>query len=187
MGKDVAAAAKTGSGKTLAFVIPCVELLARDGWTKAMGTGAIIIAPTRELAIQTKGVLQQICQFHRSIRCGLIIGGSSRQSEAMSLKLGVAIISATPGRLMDHLENTTFRVDLLKILVIDEADHILDIGFEHQMHAILKCLPVERQTMLFSATLTEKTKDLGLFSHFAASPNVKQYRFYATIHSDHGV
>ena len=125
-----------------------------------MGTGAIIIAPTRELAIQIKGVTQQIGQFHRKIRVGMCIGGGSRQAEAQMLKMGIAILTATPGRLMDHLENTTFRFDLLKLLCIDEADHILDIGFEHQMHSILKCLPIERQTLLFSATLTEKTKDL---------------------------
>eukprot|EP01084_Bolivina_argentea_P038112 70485_1 len=159
-GKDVAAAAKTGSGKTLAFVIPCIELLARCNWNKSMGTGAIMIAPTRELAIQIKGVAQQMAQFHRTIRCGMCIGGGSRQAEAQMLKMGLAILAATPGRLMDHLENTTFRFDLLKLLVVDEADHILDIGFEHQMHSILKCLPLERQTLLFSATLTEKTKDL---------------------------
>eukprot|EP01083_Nonionella_stella_P219163 785302_1 len=160
LGKDVAAAAKTGSGKTLAFIIPCVELLARQNWNKSMGIGAIIIAPTRELAIQIKGVAQQMAQFHRTIRIGMTIGGGSRQSEAQMLKMGIGIISATPGRLMDHLENTTFRFDLLKILVIDEADHILDIGFEHQMHSILKIIPIQRQTLLFSATLTEKTKDL---------------------------
>lgn len=119
-----------------------------------------MIAPTRELAIQIKGVAQTIAQYHRTIRVGLIIGGSSRYAEAQMLKMGCAILSATPGRLMDHLDNTTFRFDLLKLLVIDEADHILDIGFEHQMHSILKVLPIERQTLLFSATLTEKTKDL---------------------------
>merc|ERR1740123_1475971 len=103
-GKDVAAAAKTGSGKTLAFVIPAVELLARCNWNKSMGTGAIMIAPTRELAIQIKGVAQTIAQFHRTIRVGMCIGGGSRQSEAQLLKMGVAILCATPGRLMDHLE-----------------------------------------------------------------------------------
>lgn len=159
-GSDLAGAAKTGSGKTLAFIIPAVELMARDGWDRSMGTGTIILAPTRELAIQIKGVAQEIAQFHRGIRVGMVIGGASKNAEAQLLKMGCGIVVATPGRLLDHLENTTFRFDQLKLLVIDEADHILDIGFEHQMHAILKVLPLERQTLLFSATLTEKTKDL---------------------------
>lgn len=107
-----------------------------------------------------KGVAQQVAQFHRTIRVGLTIGGASRSAESHMLKSGCAVVVATPGRLLDHLENTTFRFDLLKLVVIDEADHILDIGFEHQMHAILRLLPSERQTLLFSATLTEKTKDL---------------------------
>lgn len=159
-GKDLAGAAKTGSGKTLAFMIPAVELLAKLNWNKTMGTGAFVLAPTRELAIQIKGVGQTVAQFHRNLRVGMVIGGASRGSEAQMLKLGCAIVVATPGRLSDHLENTTFRFDQLKMLVIDEADHILDIGFEHQMHAILQMLPKERQTLLFSATLTDKTKDL---------------------------
>ena len=160
LGKDAAIAAKTGSGKSLAMIIPCVEILARNNWNKSMGTGAIIVVPTRELAIAINGVTQQMAQFHRTIRVGKCIGGSSRQAEAQMLKMGIGIVIATPGRLMDHLENTSFRFDLLKLLCIDEADHILDIGFEYQIHAILQCLPSTRQTLLFSATLTEKTKDL---------------------------
>ncbi|ETO02445.1 DEAD/DEAH box helicase [Reticulomyxa filosa] len=103
-GSDVAGAAKTGSGKTLSFVIPAVELMAKDNWTREKGTGAIIIAPTRELAIQIKGVAQQMAQFHRGIRVGLVIGGASRYAEAQILKMGCGIIVATPGRLVDHLE-----------------------------------------------------------------------------------
>jgi len=159
-GKDLAGAAKTGSGKTLAFVIPAVELLLKSNWDSHKGTGVFIIAPTRELAIQIKGVAQTIAQFHRSLRVGMCIGGGSRAAEAQMLRMGCAILVGTPGRLMDHIESTQFRFDQLKMLVIDEADHILDIGFEHQMYQILQAIPKTRQTLLFSATLTEKTKDL---------------------------
>jgi len=159
-GKDLAGAAKTGSGKTLAFMIPAIELLVKNNWTREMGTGVIIIAPTRELAIQIKGVGQTVAQYHRNLRVTMVIGGGARMAETQMLKSGCAIVVATPGRLLDHLQNTQFRFQDLKMLVIDEADHILDIGFEHQMMEILSAIPKERQTLLFSATLTEKTKDL---------------------------
>ncbi|VDP92418.1 unnamed protein product [Echinostoma caproni] len=159
--RDVMACAKTGSGKTLAFIIPVVELMLQLGLQPRNGTGAVIISPTRELSLQTYSVLREVTQF-TSLRIGLIMGGSNRQTEAQNLEKGVTILVATPGRLLDHLTNTkNFLRHNLKALVIDEADRLLDIGFEVEMHQIIRLLPAVRQTMLFSATLNEKTRHLA--------------------------
>lgn len=158
-GKDVVAAAKTGSGKTLAFLIPAVELVYKLKFKPRNGTCVLIISPTRELSMQTYGVLQEILKYHQHTY-GLIMGGTNRQSEAVKLIKGINILVATPGRLLDHLQNTQFIYKNLQCLIIDEADRILDIGFEEEMKQIIKILPKRRQTMLFSATLSKKTEDL---------------------------
>ena len=161
-GKDLIGAAKTGSGKTLAFLIPCIELLHKSNFTTKNGTGAIIISPTRELSLQIYGVVRDICSSgtHRQTH-GLIMGGANRRTEAERLVKGVNLIVATPGRLLDHLQNTKgFVFRNLQALVMDEADRILDIGFEEDLRQILKLLPKQRQTMLFSATQTKKIEDL---------------------------
>ncbi|KAJ1833356.1 ATP-dependent RNA helicase [Coemansia sp. RSA 2711] len=164
-GKDVLGAAKTGSGKTLAFLIPVVELLSRLRFKSRNGTGAIIISPTRELALQIFGVARELMQFH-SQTFGLVIGGANRRAEADKLAKGVNLLIATPGRLLDHLQNTKgFIYKNLKTLVVDEADRILENGFEDEMKAIIKMLPQEeRQSMLFSATQTTKVEDLARIS-----------------------
>jgi ATP-dependent RNA helicase DDX18/HAS1 len=166
MGKDVIGAAKTGSGKTLAFLIPCLELLHKSRFTPKNGTGVIVIAPTRELAMQIYGVLQELCSKGKhSQTYGLIMGGANRRTESEKLAKGVNIIICTPGRLLDHLQNTKgFVFRNLLALVMDEADRILEQGFEDDLRAILKCLPSERQTMLFSATQTKKVEDLARLS-----------------------
>ncbi|KRX05209.1 P-loop containing nucleoside triphosphate hydrolase [Pseudocohnilembus persalinus] len=163
-GRDVLGAAKTGSGKTLAFLIPTVELLYKANFQAKNGTGVIIITPTRELASQIFDVAKDICQFH-SKTVGLLIGGANRKTEEMKLKNGVNLIIATPGRLLDHLQNTKgFVFHNLLALCIDEADAILKIGFEEEMNEIIKVLPKERQTILFSATQTKKVEDLARLS-----------------------
>ena len=163
-GKDVLGAAKTGSGKTLAFVIPVVELLSRLKFKQRQGTGAIIIAPTRELVLQTFGVVSALATAH-NLTHGLIMGGSNRKTEATKLVKGVSILVATPGRLLDHLQNTKgFLYENLQCLVIDEADRILQIGFEEDMKAIVKMLPKKRQTMLFSATQDKNVEGLARLS-----------------------
>lgn len=160
-GRDVLGAARTGSGKTLAFVIPIVELLHRVKWTNRHGTGAVIIAPTRELAMQIYGVVRDVCASHHSQTHGVIMGGANRRTEADALARGVSIVVATPGRLLDHLQNTRgFVTKNLQMLVIDEADRCLEVGFEEEMVQIIKKLPLTRQTMLFSATQTTKVEDL---------------------------
>merc|ERR1719445_1333050 len=159
-GRDLVGAAKTGSGKTLSFLIPAVELVYKLKFMPRNGTGVIIISPTRELSMQTFGVLRELLKHHYHTY-GLIMGGANRQSEAQKLAKGINILVATPGRLLDHLQNTKdFLFKNLQCLIIDEADRILDVGFEEEMKKIVKLLPKRRQTMLFSATTTKKTEDL---------------------------
>jgi len=161
-GKDLIGAAKTGSGKTLAFLIPAVELLHQAKFTTKQGTGVIVISPTRELAMQIYGVLQELMTYGKHTQTyGLIMGGANRKTEAEKLYKGVNIIVSTPGRLLDHLQNTKgFNFRNLLALILDEADRCLEQGFEDDLRAILKILPKERQTMLFSATQTKKVDDL---------------------------
>lgn len=159
-GRDVLGAARTGSGKTLAFLLPVVELLSRVKWTNRNGTAAVIISPTRELALQISGVVEDVCKYH-SQTYGIVMGGANRKMEADKLQKGIALLVATPGRLLDHLQNTPgFVYKNLLALIIDEADRCLEIGFEEEMHQIIKYLPKKRQTMLFSATQTTKVEDL---------------------------
>ncbi|KAI8715704.1 RNA helicase [Fusarium sp. LHS14.1] len=163
-GRDVLGAAKTGSGKTLAFLIPVVEMLSALRFKPRNGTGVIVVSPTRELALQIFGVAREL-MAHHSQTYGIVIGGANRRAEAEKLSKGVNLIIATPGRLLDHLQNTPFVFKNLKSLVIDEADRILEIGFEDEMRQIIKILPKEdRQTMLFSATQTTKVEDLARIS-----------------------
>ncbi|KAK6137713.1 hypothetical protein DH2020_028548 [Rehmannia glutinosa] len=168
-GKDVLGAARTGSGKTLAFLIPAVELLYHIRFTPRNGTGVIVICPTRELAIQTHSVAKDLLKYH-SQTLGLVIGGAARRGEAERIAKGVNLLVATPGRLLDHLQNTKgFIYKNLKCLMIDEADRILEANFEEEMKQIIKILPKVRQTALFSATQTKKVEDLARLS-FQTSP-----------------
>ncbi|KAL3792252.1 hypothetical protein ACHAW5_001078 [Stephanodiscus triporus] len=162
-GKDVVGAAKTGSGKTLAFLLPIVELLHNAKFGSRNGTGAIVISPTRELAMQIYGVCKDLCTNGKHNQTyGLIIGGANRKTEAERLVKGVNIIIATPGRLLDHLQNTKgFVFRNLLAFVMDEADRILEQGFEDDLRSIIKILPKQRQTMLFSATQTKRVEDLA--------------------------
>ncbi|XP_048225389.1 ATP-dependent RNA helicase DDX18 [Perognathus longimembris pacificus] len=163
-GRDLLAAAKTGSGKTLAFLIPAIELIVKLKFMPRNGTGVLILSPTRELAMQTFGVLKELMTHHVHTY-GLIMGGSNRSAEAQKLCNGINIIVATPGRLLDHMQNTPgFMYKNLQCLVIDEADRILDVGFEEELKQIIKLLPIRRQTMLFSATQTRKVEDLARIS-----------------------
>ncbi|KAF3943770.1 hypothetical protein CMV_029700 [Castanea mollissima] len=169
LGKDILGAARTGSGKTLAFLIPAVELLHHSHFSSRNGTGVIVICPTRELAIQTHAVAKDLLKYH-SQSLGLVIGGSARRSEAERIVKGVNLLVATPGRLLDHLQNTKgFMFKTLKCLIIDEADRILESNFEDEMRQIIKLLPKNRQTALFSATQTKKVEDLARLS-FQTTP-----------------
>ncbi|XP_061364660.1 DEAD-box ATP-dependent RNA helicase 27-like [Gastrolobium bilobum] len=169
IGKDVLGAARTGAGKTLAFLIPAVELLYNIQFTPRNGTGVVVICPTRELAIQTHAVAKELLKYH-SQTLGLVIGGSGRKGEAERIVKGVNLLVATPGRLLDHLQNTKgFIYKNLKCLMIDEADRILEANFEEEMKQIINLLPKKRQTALFSATQTKKVEDLARLS-FQTTP-----------------
>ena len=161
--RDVLVAAPTGSGKTLAFIVPLVEALWRNRWSVDDRLGAIVLAPTRELAIQIFQVLRKVAHFH-ALSAGLVIGG--KEFEGERTRVGhMNILIATPGRLLHHLD-TVADIDCasLRVLVLDEADRILDMGFEKTLDAILEHLPTDRQTMLFSATQTKSVKALARLS-----------------------
>ncbi|CAB5217278.1 unnamed protein product [Rhizophagus irregularis] len=162
-GRDVLGAAKTGSGKTLAFLIPVIESLYRKSWTQLDGLGALVIAPTRELAIQIFEVLRKIGRKH-SLSAGLVIGGKNVDVEQERINR-MNILICTPGRLLQHMDQTAnFKCDNIQVLVLDEADRILDLGFEKTINAIIENLPKERQTLMFSATQTKSVKDLARLS-----------------------
>jgi len=161
-GRDILGAARTGSGKTLAYLVPVLERLFRDRWGKQDGVGALILAPTRELAMQIFDVLRVAGKTH-SYSAGLVIGGKELVEEQERI-LGMNILVATPGRLLQHFEQTYgFACDNLQILVLDEADRILDMGFQQTLTDILSYLP-QRQTLLFSATQTRNIKELAKLS-----------------------
>ncbi|XP_004614198.2 probable ATP-dependent RNA helicase DDX10 [Sorex araneus] len=162
-GKDVLGAAKTGSGKTLAFLVPVLEALYRLQWTSTDGLGILIISPTRELAYQTFEVLRKVGKNH-DFSAGLIIGGKDLKHEAERIN-NINILVCTPGRLLQHMDETIcFHATNLQMLVLDEADRILDMGFADTMNAIIENLPKKRQTLLFSATQTKSVKDLARLS-----------------------
>lgn len=163
-GHDVLGAAKTGSGKTLAFLLPVVEKLYRLKWGAVDGVGAIIISPTRELAGQIFDELRKVGKHH-SISAGLLIGGRKGVDTEKETVMNLNILVCTPGRLLQHMDETpNFDCSQLQVLVLDEADRILDMGFSGTLNAILGQLPKERQTMLFSATQTKSVKDLARLS-----------------------
>ena len=158
-GRDVLGASKTGSGKTLCFLIPILENLYREGWVKEEGLGALILLPTRELAIQVFEVINKIGKHH-NFSVGMVIGGNDYEKEKYVVN-NMNILIGTPGRVLQHMsESYMFNADNLKMLVIDEADRILDEGFEEELIKLLNYLPKNRQTLLFSATLTRNLKRL---------------------------
>ncbi|XP_065183518.1 probable ATP-dependent RNA helicase DDX10 isoform X1 [Sycon ciliatum] len=163
-GRDVLGASKTGSGKTLAFLIPILERLWREKWSRSDGLGALIITPTRELAYQIFQVLRKVGFFHEHMNAGMVTGGMDFAEEGKRIT-NTNIIVCTPGRLLQHMDETPdFRCDSLQVLVLDEADRILDMGFSTTVNALVDNLPTERQTMLFSATQTKSVRRLANLS-----------------------
>ncbi|KEG02581.1 ATP-dependent RNA helicase HAS1, putative [Plasmodium vinckei vinckei] len=159
-GKDILGAAKTGSGKTLAFLVPSINILYNIKFLPKNGTGVLIISPTRELCLQIYQVCTDLCKYIPQTN-GIIIGGVSRNEEKKKFIHGINILIATPGRLLDHMQNTKeFNYKNLVCLIIDEADRLLQIGFEEEINLIVKRLPKKRQTALFSATQTTKVESL---------------------------
>lgn len=153
-GQDMVGIAQTGTGKTLAFGLPMIQRLAQ---TRGRG---LILVPTRELALQVEESLQKVGQTIR-LKTAVLIGGASMERQIQSLRRGPHIIIATPGRLIDHLERRTLKLDDVHVLVMDEADRMLDMGFQPQIKKILAVVPRSRQTMLFSATMPSEIVKLA--------------------------
>jgi ATP-dependent RNA helicase RhlE len=150
-GRDLIGLAQTGSGKTAAFVIPLAERIVHRGRGGSMPTG-LILCPTREIALQTKAFLELFGRHHH-LKTACVIGGVKMGPQIRDLERHPDVVVATPGRLLDHLERRNVRVDEIRELVLDEADHMLDMGFLPQIQAILDRLPRQRQTLMFSATM----------------------------------
>jgi ATP-dependent RNA helicase RhlE len=148
-GRDVIGCAQTGTGKTAAFVIPLIERLAPLPKGQPQ---ALILVPTRELAAQTLTTIEKLGQSSR-VSATVIVGGADMQAQVRGLRQRPEILVATPGRLLDHMWNGTVLFSSIKMLVLDEADRMLDMGFAPQINQILDALPEKRQTLLFSATL----------------------------------
>ncbi|MBC7396054.1 MAG: DEAD/DEAH box helicase [Bdellovibrionales bacterium] len=147
-GRDLIACAQTGSGKTVAFGVPILSRLLEH----KMAT-ALVLVPTRELAVQVTDVFRQLTFHAPQIRIVNLIGGVSLQPQLRALQTGYRVLIATPGRLLDHLERKSVHLDHLQVLTLDEADRMLDMGFAPQLREIFKYLPKVHQTLLFSATM----------------------------------
>ncbi|PYV60459.1 MAG: ATP-dependent helicase [Acidobacteria bacterium] len=159
-GEDVIGTAQTGTGKTLAFLIPMIEMLQRETSREALRqTRALILLPTRELAMQVHEQYQQLCG-KGTPKAALVIGGVSEKSQIQGLRTGAGLIIATPGRLQDLLSRRLADLRHVKMLVLDEADRMLDMGFLPAIERIVEVLPMRRQTLCFSATLEQSVASL---------------------------
>jgi ATP-dependent RNA helicase RhlE len=156
-GRDLLACAATGTGKTAAFLLPIVQRLVA---TRSRETRALVLAPTRELAAQVEEHFRHLAA-HTRLRAAAIFGGVPMPPQIRALESGVDVVVATPGRLLDHLRQPYARLDRLEVLVLDEADRMLDMGFLPDVRRILKQLPAARQTLFFSATMPREIVSLA--------------------------
>jgi ATP-dependent RNA helicase RhlE len=163
-GDDVIACAETGTGKTGAFVLPILQRLLKDadaeGGTLAPGTRALVLAPTRELAVQIEDTVQGLLYYTQGTSAA-VYGGVPMEPQDRALRAGVHLVVATPGRLMDHMRSAVPDFSKLEVLVLDEADRMMDMGFWPDVQRIVKELPDTRQTLLFSATMPDDMMSLA--------------------------
>ena len=155
-GRDLLGQSQTGTGKTAAFGIPCIELL--DPSDRRLQS--LILCPTRELAIQVSEEFRKLLKYREDLRVLPIYGGQPIERQILALKKGVQIIVGTPGRVMDHMRRHTLKMDAVKMVILDEADEMLDMGFREDIETILQKTPEERQTVMFSATMPRAILEL---------------------------
>jgi ATP-dependent RNA helicase RhlE len=161
LGRDVQGIAQTGTGKTAAFALPILQRLADSRRAPSRGScRALILSPTRELASQIAESFRNYGR-HMGLRTTLMFGGVPKARQARAMQNGVDILVATPGRLMDHMQDRTVRLDEVEILVLDEADHMLDLGFIVPIRRIASQIPAKRQTLFFSATMPNEIGSLA--------------------------
>ena len=170
-GGDVIACAETGTGKTAAFLVPILQRFLNAVPTRPAATRALVLAPTRELAVQIEDQVQGLT-YHTAISSVAVYGGVAMDTQERALRAGVDIVVATPGRLMDHMRHESVNFAGLEILVLDEADRMLDMGFWPDVQRILSALPPTRQTLLFSATMPGEV--LKLTKEFLREPKYVQ-------------
>ena len=156
-GRDVLATAQTGTGKTLSFLIPIMEMLQK---TEGRDAHALVVLPTRELAMQIEKSFRAI-RTSQAQTVALVVGGMSEREQLEAIRRGARLIVATPGRLEDFLKRKLVRLNAVKILVLDEVDRMLDMGFEPAIRRIASTIPAERQTLCYSATLEGSVKDVA--------------------------
>ena len=159
-GKDIIGCAQTGTGKTAAFVLPILDRLHHEQHAKHRIPKALILTPTRELALQIEKSIKNYGRFV-DVQALAVYGGVNIKGQINALRRGVNIVVATPGRLIDHLCRGTIDLRHIEVLVLDEADRMLDMGFINDVRRIVSALPVKRQTMLFSATISPEVKALA--------------------------
>ena len=155
-GEDIIGQAQTGTGKTCAFGIPAIEMLDMD----LKGVQVLILCPTRELAIQVSEELKVVSKYKKNVMTLPIYGGQSIDRQILALKKNPQIIIGTPGRVMDHMRRRTLKLENLKMIILDEADEMLNMGFREDIDTILEDIPAERQTLLFSATMAKEILEI---------------------------
>lgn len=185
-GRDLIVQAPTGTGKTCAFGIPVSEALD----THNRNAQFLILSPTRELAIQTSNVLQKLTRYKENARIATLYGGENIQKQFAALRKNPQIIIATPGRLLDHIQRRSAKLDGIKTVVLDEADRMLDMGFKQELNRILASIPQDHQTVLFSATLSKEIMSIARnYQHDAQHVTIQQdtltvntvEQFYTTV------
>jgi len=188
-GSDLIACAETGTGKTAAFLLPIIQKLMA---TKLTGTSVLVVAPTRELALQTEAACRELAP--KQIRCTALIGGASYTRQADALRRGAHIIVATPGRLLDFMQRGALDFSNLTTLVLDEADRMLDMGFLPAIKRLIAALPIERQTLLFSATMSPEIEKIArsamrsprlveVSARGKAAETIEQFAYPVAVHS----